>query len=273
LECSPLLLLLTSIPAVYSLTNGRVKILQCFLFGFVILRNIDRARFIGHQVNKVIILVTKTIRNIVRPIIQRHRLDPFHQAGKLLATSELIPGGAKIPKGVYERKTENPIFRFWSKVDKNGPLFKGIPCWNWTDSLRSGYGTFYVSGARNAQQRIAAHRYAYELLVWPIGPDLELDHLCRNRRCVNPAHLEEVPHRINVLRGTGISAQRAGQTHCKNGHEMTPANTIWLPSGTRRCRACLLVFRANHREKKNARLREIRRLARERSDPSDPLAP
>ena len=90
-----------------------------------------------------------------------------------------------------------------------------------------------------------AHRVVYEILVGPIPVGLELDHLCRNRACVNPDHLEPVTTRTNLLRGYSPWACRARQTHCKRGHEFTPENTYGTGDGRRYCRTCR---RAHHRE-------------------------
>lgn len=84
--------------------------------------------------------------------------------------------------------------RFWAKVD----AWDGVACWNWLGAKsHDGYGRFRTSGQRT---RIA-HRVAYEMCVGPIPAGLTLDHLCRNRRCMNPAHMEEVTRRENLLRG------------------------------------------------------------------------
>lgn len=122
--------------------------------------------------------------------------------------------------------------RFWSKVDKRGP----DECWLWTGSLNTpGYAALGVEG----KTYNSAHRLAYEWLVGPIPEGMHLDHLCRNRSCVNPAHLEPVTCRENILRGTNPPAQQARQTHCKRGHEFTPENTYRAPSDNRRhCRTC-----------------------------------
>lgn len=119
--------------------------------------------------------------------------------------------------------------RFWEKVEPTGF------CWNWTGCVVvAGYGRFGVGNGVVAN----AHRWAYEYLVGPIPEGADLDHLCRNRACVNPDHLEPVTRGDNVLRGFSSPAANARKTHCKNGHEFTEENTI-RRRGTRECRTCV----------------------------------
>jgi len=106
-------------------------------------------------------------------------------------------------------------------------------CWNWIAGQvgRSGYGAFRKS---------RAHRVAYEMFRGPIPTGLEIDHLCRNRKCVNPWHLEAVTRLINVRRG--LAPKVAGQfnrnkTHCPRGHPYDDENTR-IYQGRRQCRAC-----------------------------------
>lgn len=106
-------------------------------------------------------------------------------------------------------------------------------CWIWKGSSRGYYGQYQYKG-----RSYLAHRYVYELLVAPIPAGMTLDHLCRNRPCVNPDHLEVVSSRINILRGASPHAINARKTHCKRGHEFTPENTTFLKGGGRRCRIC-----------------------------------
>lgn len=108
-------------------------------------------------------------------------------------------------------------------------------CWLWTGRVTRRYGTVW-----DGQAQVPAHRATYSLIKGPIPAGLVIDHLCRNRICVNPDHLEPVTNKENVLRGTGISAANARKTHCKNGHELSGDNLVqWkLKRGMRECRAC-----------------------------------
>lgn len=90
-------------------------------------------------------------------------------------------------------------------------------CWNWLGWSKSGYGGLSKDGKRHR-----AHRYIYELLVGKIPEGLEIDHLCRNKKCVNPEHLEPVTHSENMRRTKGF---RKRKTHCVKGHEFTKENT------------------------------------------------
>ncbi len=128
--------------------------------------------------------------------------------------------------------------RFWAKVNKDGPLWKGTACWLWLAGCSNGYGQITVDG--NNRQ---AHRVAYEMLVGPIPEGLQLDHLCRVQLCVNPAHTEPVAQRINILRGIGITAQAARKTECPQGHPYSEVNTYTSPQGGRACRICKSVYR------------------------------
>ena len=131
-------------------------------------------------------------------------------------------------------------------------------CWEWTGSVfYHGYGRIQRRG-----KSYIAHRYVYKLLIGPIPEGLELDHLCRNRACCNPAHLRPVTRRENQLApgSQSVSARNARKTHCKHGHEFSPENTIQRSDGGRRCRECARIRDAQRwperRDAENARRAE-----------------
>ena len=129
---------------------------------------------------------------------------------------------------------------FLEKINKAGPApaFNQSlgACWIWTAAIRKdGYGFFGTN-----QRSFTAHRFSYELHNGKINEDgMDVDHLCRVKHCVNPAHLELVTHQENCIRGFGWPGTNARKTHCKNGHEFNIGNTIIEKFG-RKCRLCNL---------------------------------
>jgi hypothetical protein len=99
-------------------------------------------------------------------------------------------------------------------------------CWEWHGAKRTGYGLVHFEGRVQS-----VHRLSYEALVGPIPAGLQLDHLCRNRACYNPAHLEPVTNRENKRRGTALV------TSCPQGHEYSEENT-YVHNSHRFCRTC-----------------------------------
>lgn len=141
--------------------------------------------------------------------------------------------------------------RFWEKVDKSGPIPARRPdlgaCWVWTLPATShGYGQFIVMRGKRGYPR-RAHRVAWELVRGPVPRDLDLDHLCRNRICVNPDHLEPVTNEENIKRGTWQPILNSAKTHCDRNHEFTPENTYHPPKRphVRQCRECARIRRRN----------------------------
>lgn len=113
-------------------------------------------------------------------------------------------------------------------------------CWYWTGSVSPrGYGSVYD---RSIGRRQPAHRAVYRAAITEPPPGLDLDHLCRVRCCVNPAHLEPVGRGENTRRGLLPTVLRekhlAEVTRCINGHAYTPENTYWRPTGGRGCMTC-----------------------------------
>lgn len=107
-------------------------------------------------------------------------------------------------------------------------------CWEWNLRRdRDGYGHTKVAG-----RSLLAHRASYDAFIGPIPAGMTLDHLCRNKCCVNPDHLEPVSNKENILRSDGITAQAARQTHCRAGHAFDAENTYYPPGGGRHCRMC-----------------------------------
>lgn len=117
-------------------------------------------------------------------------------------------------------------------------------CWVYPGSInrQTGYGKAWF---RERQATFDAHRAAYIMLRGEVPKGLTLDHLCRNRSCCNPWHLEAVTIRVNLLRGDGPSANQARQTHCKRGHPLSGDN-LFLVKG--RKRGCVICRRWHMRE-------------------------
>ncbi|HEY6020211.1 MAG TPA: HNH endonuclease signature motif containing protein [Candidatus Paceibacterota bacterium] len=119
--------------------------------------------------------------------------------------------------------------RFWDKVDKSGS------CWLWIGAVNEhGYGKVSAGGRKGKYKR--AHVAAYEMEYGPVPEGLELDHLCHNRRCVRPDHLEAVTRQVNVNRGDNAKGKMVGHL-CKYGHALTPDN-LYISNGRRACKTC-----------------------------------
>jgi len=123
-----------------------------------------------------------------------------------------------------------PEQRFFEKVSESPS-----GCWEWQARIsEGGYGQFSLVTDRP----VPAHRWAYEHIVGEIPNGLQLDHLCRNRACVNPWHLEPVRAAVNTLRGEGQAAVNSRKSECLRGHPFDSLNTYVTPNGRRQCRAC-----------------------------------
>jgi len=145
---------------------------------------------------------------------------------------------------------------------------KTAGCWEWTGHInRWGYGLItlprsthgaYVNGTPKS---IGVHRAAYQVFVGPVPEGMQLDHLCRNRACCNPDHLEPVTLVENLARGESPSAINARKTECVKGHPFDEANTHINPQGHRVCRICATTARRAHARAKAAARRAARMTA------------
>lgn len=124
---------------------------------------------------------------------------------------------------------------FFSKVERTAS------CWFWKAcKTHDGYGRF----KRDSKQYMA-HRFIYEKLIEKIKKDLVLDHMCRNRSCVNPKHLRQVTIYVNLTQNSlSPSAINFAKTHCKRGHKFTKENTLKQRRGKNRyCRTCMRAYK------------------------------
>lgn len=121
-------------------------------------------------------------------------------------------------------------------------FYKGTPCWEFTASKSvGGYGYFFY-----ITRQKYVHRIAYEWLIGELPPfrsGVEVDHLCKNRPCWNPCHLEAVTRLENIHRSDWPAGVNARKTHCNNGHEYTEATLMTDKYGSRRCRICFNAYR------------------------------
>lgn len=138
--------------------------------------------------------------------------------------------------------------RFWVKVKHD----VSTECWFWTAyKTKNGYGCFNYKGGK-----YYAHRAAYDALVGSL-PDwkatgMVLDHLCRNRSCVNPKHLEVVTQKENLKRGNSGEAtgkMQLAKTHCPLGHPYAGENLYVCPIGKRQCKTCRRIAQQRYRSR------------------------
>lgn len=158
-----------------------------------------------------------------------------------------------------DRLTAADIERRVSRVESG--------CWEWTGTpfKNNGYCRVKMAG-----KTVVAHRAVYEALVGAIPEGLQLDHLCRNRRCVNPTHLEPVTAKVNQARGRSPASENAAKVRCKRGHSLSGDNLFVRKDGRRRCRTCerasqkrlrqkSTTYKQRHAEQEKARRRRLKK--------------
>ncbi len=151
-----------------------------------------------------------------RPHVARGYCGRHYQRWKTTGNANHVP-----------QRDKTDMQRFLEKVDVGD-------CWEWTASRDwDGYGIFHA-----LRRSHRAHRWIYEALVERIADDHVIDHLCRNRGCVNPAHLQPTPNRLNILRGFGMGGRNYSKVRCDSGHDFDLGNTAFTKEGHRVCRRC-----------------------------------
>lgn len=169
---------------------------------------------------------------------------------------------SSVGKYSSKRAKLDPALRFFEKV-----AVRSNGCHEWIGSKSpQGYGWFAVGRPSPA----LAHRVAYEAAHHPIPAGMVIDHLCRNRACVNPAHLECVTMGENTRRGILHDIQRAKakqKTHCKRGHPLFGANLRVSSSGHRMCEACQKMMAAAWKKRNQEHVNEMQRIRRAKGNP------
>lgn len=182
--------------------------------------------------------VTGTIRGYSRHIAVKEKPCDSCRAARnarkrARAAVTLVPGRPSIDE------------RFWSKVTGGGVE----TCWEWVAYRdQNGYGRFGVGGRSGGMDM--AHRVSWRLLRGDIPAGLQLDHLCFNRACVNPWHLDPCTNEVNSRRSTAAQVNAARQlaiTSCPQGHAYDEQNTRVKRNGSRACRACARAYAAKRR--------------------------
>ena len=169
----------------------------------------------------------------------------------------------------YKNIDKYPLLEVKTPIERFNGMYKVVKsgCWEWRKISvdKKGYGRFVSEVGK------FAHRFSYHYHKGKLDPKLTIDHLCRNKRCVNPDHLEQVTQRENVLRGTADAAKNVLKTHCKRGHKLSGKNLFVKKSKNgHRKRYCMECKRLTNRlsyhrlkNKKEAREKTLAQMSRE----------
>ncbi len=158
-------------------------------------------------------------------------------------------GGTYLPD--EGQRTAHPPAARAMRRSRNSPekiLARLVPgengCLIWPGTKhRLGYGKTKI-----AHKDVFVHRIVFEHVRGAVGEGLVLDHICRNRLCANPDHLEPVTAQENILRGEGLPAQNARKTHCRRGHAFEGDNVRLDSKGSRECCECKRIAWRKRRE-------------------------
>lgn len=176
---------------------------------------------------------------------RRHAPCARSENGRIRAGAMLITS----PRRTQEVSSPMPNQFTYSSLEERllANIVKTDTCWLWARRLsRDGYAKMKAAG-----KKTGAHRIAYELFVSPIPEGLTIDHLCRVRHCVNPAHLEPVTLRENILRSDNAAAIHARKIHCPRGHAYDEPNTKWYKN-RRQCRICIRAWNRLYMQRKRS---------------------
>ena len=149
---------------------------------------------------------------------------------------------------------ENIPQKYAARIRSRCVQWSSSGCLEWTGAVTSkGYGNIAIC-VKGKKRYLPPHRVLYVLEKGPVDPGLEMDHLCRNRLCCNPEHLEPVTTQVNTARSAP-----ARKTHCKHGHEYTEENTMRKASdGRRRCRTCHQIRMAKRKEERRLKRAQLK---------------
>lgn len=158
------------------------------------------------------------------------------------------------PRGPNGRKQQRRLLTLEERLLRLVEYDTNGGCWLWGGSIdRAGYGR----AMGHSRRSVGVHRLSFEHFVGPLAEGYEIDHLCRVLSCLNPAHLEQVTPRENVLRSNGPAALNARKEVCAKGHPYIEPNIIW--EGTKRvCRACRNDYQRRYYHQHEKQKRKVR---------------
>lgn len=142
-----------------------------------------------------------------------------------------------------------PVFSNHEKFLKNITIDQESGCWNWSGVMQLGYGCFCIKNELGKWKAYKSHRISYELFIGKIKPKFLIDHICKNKKCINPDHLRQVTARINSIENSsGPAFQNSLKTHCSKGHELTEKNTHISKINGNKKRTCVICKKERNKK-------------------------